>query len=89
MTLKDSLLKSVSRLTGEILPAAVESAGHSLESLRKRLDGINRSLADRALPDDRKVRVSELSLSRKAERAGQKAATLRVVEKAKDTQSSL
>lgn len=89
MTLKDSLLKGVSRLTGEILPAAVESAGHSLENMRKRLDGINRSLADRALPDDRKVRVSELSLSQKAEKAGQKASPLRVVEKAGGKQSPL
>ncbi|HKK56436.1 hypothetical protein [Marinobacter sp.] len=36
------------------------------------MDELNRSLAERALPDSRKRRVSELSLEDKALKAGQK-----------------
>ena len=43
-----------------------------LKALIKRMDELNRSLAERALPDSRKRRVSELSLEDKALKAGQK-----------------
>ncbi len=55
------------------------SLRESIERIRKRLDHLNCSLAERALPEDRKRRVSELALSRKAKRAGQKGVKLRAV----------
>ncbi len=73
MSLRDSLQQTFRRLSGDILPGALENAGHRIGDLRKRLDSLNCSLAERALPADRKSRVSELSLDRKARQAGQKA----------------
>lgn len=43
-----------------------------LAAFIKRLDGFNCSLAERALPDSRRGKVSELSLQDKALKAGQK-----------------
>lgn len=73
MSLRDSLQKTFRRLSGDIIPGALENAGHRVDELRKRLDNWNCSLAEKALPEDRKSRVSELSLNRKAKQAGQKA----------------
>ncbi|MEX2473578.1 hypothetical protein [Marinobacter sp.] len=50
-----------------------DSMQQKLEALRLRLDVFNCSLAEKALPGDRKLRVSELSLQKKARDAGQKA----------------
>jgi len=83
MSLRDSLQQTFRRLSGELLPEALENAGHRIAGLRKRLDHLNCSLAERALPADRKSRVSELSLDRKARKAGQKAARLTSVKTAK------
>lgn len=80
MSLKDSLLHGVSRLSNELVPAAVRTAGAKVEEFRQRLDHLNRTLAERALPGDRKGRVSELSLQRKARDAGQQEPTLKVVD---------
>jgi hypothetical protein len=49
-----------------------QEAGRQLTALIKRLDGFNCSLAERALPDSRRRKVSELSLEDKALKAGQK-----------------
>lgn len=65
MSLKDSMQHTFRRLSGD---------------LRKRLEHLNCSLAERALPEDRKLRVSEISLHRKARQAGQKSTKLKVVE---------
>jgi len=73
MSLRDSLQQTYRRLSGELLPGALENAGQRINDFRKRLDHLNCSLAERALPADRKLRVSELSLNRKAKQAGQKA----------------
>jgi hypothetical protein len=83
MSLRDSLQQTFRRFSGDILPGALESAGHRIEHLRKRLDHLNCSLAERALPADRKSRVSELSLNRKARKAGQKATRLAAVKEVK------
>ena len=48
-----------------------------LAALIKRLDGFNCSLAERALPDGRRRKVSERSLQDKALKAGQKPAAER------------
>ncbi len=80
MSLKDSLLHGVSRVSNELVPAAVRAAGEKVEEFRQRLDHLNRTLAERALPGDRKGRVSELSLQRKARDAGQKDPALKVVD---------
>lgn len=80
MSLKDSLLHGVSRFSDELVPAAVRAAGEKVEEFRQRLDHLNRTLAERALPGDRKRRVSELSLQRKARDAGQREPALKVVD---------
>lgn len=81
MSLKDSFQFTFRRLSEEVLPAALAGAGQKIEEVRKRLDHLNCSLAERALPDDRKPRVSELSLRRKATQAGQKVAKLKTRKK--------
>ncbi len=50
-----------------------------LEWLRMRLDILNQSLADKALPEDRKSRVGRLSLEQKASAAGQGVPKLKAV----------
>jgi hypothetical protein len=57
-----------------------DSLRQRLETFRRRLDQVNRSLAEKALPGDRKFRVSELSLRKKAQDAGQNGPALKVVE---------
>lgn len=49
-----------------------QEAERRLTALIKRLDDFNCSLAEQALPDSRRGRVSELSLRDKALKAGQK-----------------
>lgn len=49
-----------------------QQARRRLTAIIKRMDEFNRSLAERALPDSRKRKVSELSLQEKALKAGQK-----------------
>ncbi|TGN39887.1 hypothetical protein [Marinobacter confluentis] len=49
-----------------------EEAERRLAAIIERLDEFNRSLAEQALPDGRRRRVSELSLRNKALKAGQK-----------------
>lgn len=87
MSLRESLQHTFRRFSGEIFPEALENASHRIEHLRKRLDHLNCSLAERALPADRKSRVSELSLDRKARKAGQKAARLVAVKDVKKNES--
>lgn len=71
MSLKDSFNRQLHRLSTDYLPAAVRSVEGRLEQLRSSWDDLNRSLASRALPDDRKSRVGRLALDRKASKAGQ------------------
>ncbi|MBL3554878.1 MULTISPECIES: hypothetical protein [Marinobacter] len=77
MSLKDSLQKRFRRFSEDVLPEALNDMGRSIERVRKRLDHLNCSLAERALPEDRKRRVSELALSRKAKKAAQKSIKIR------------
>lgn len=49
-----------------------QETGRRLRALIKRMDEFNRSLAERALPNSRRRKVSELSLQDKALKAGQK-----------------
>ncbi|MEP1213789.1 MAG: hypothetical protein ABJM11_06650 [Marinobacter sp.] len=77
MSLRDSLQARFRRFSEEILPEGLGSVSEKIEHLRKRLDHMNCSLAERALPENRRLRVRELSLSRKAEQAGQKVTKIR------------
>lgn len=77
MSLKDSLQERFRRFTEDVLPVTLNDVGQSIKRVRKRLDHLNCSLAERALPEDRKRRVSELALSRKAKKAGQKSIKIR------------
>lgn len=74
MSLKESLQQWAGKVSGELIPGAIEEVGRRREIIRERWDNLNRSLAERALPDSRRDNVSELSLRQKAMRAGQKAA---------------
>jgi hypothetical protein len=56
-----------------------QEARRRMAELIKRLDRFNCSLADRALPDSRRQKVSELSLRDKAVKAGQKATNVRSI----------
>ncbi len=49
-----------------------QEAGLRLSAFLKRMDDFNRSLAEQALPESRRRKVSELSLRDKALKAGQK-----------------
>jgi hypothetical protein len=51
-----------------------QEAGRRLAALRRRLDSLNCSLAEQALPESRRRKVSELSLRNKALKAGQTSA---------------
>ncbi len=55
------------KLADDVVPQLLDSWG----DLQKRLDDLNCSLANRAVPEDRRSRVSELSLQEKAQQAGQ------------------
>ncbi|HET8799765.1 MAG TPA: hypothetical protein VFN01_01160 [Marinobacter sp.] len=80
MSLKDSLWTRLETLTDGMTPRLLERWG----DVQRRLDALNCSLANRAVPEDRRSRVSELSLRQKAEQAGQEAA-LRVVRRRRRT----
>jgi hypothetical protein len=75
MSLKDSLRNRLEKLTDEVVPQLRESWG----DLQKRLDDLNCSLANRAIPEERRSRVSELSLQEKAQQAGQNRPEMKVV----------
>lgn len=77
MLLKDSLQEKLRRFAEDVLPKTLDDVRQTIELLRKRLDHLNCSLAERALPENRKRRVSELALSRKAKKAGQKSIKIR------------
>ena len=81
MALKDSLRLRFEKLADDVVPQLLESWG----DLQKRLDDLNCSLADRAVPEDRRSRVSELSLQEKAQQAGQDRPVVRAVKTARKT----
>ncbi|MCG7199179.1 hypothetical protein MD273_05480 [Marinobacter pelagius] len=68
MSWKDRLQGRLERLADDVVPRAMQG----WEDVRRRLDELNSSLASRSIPDDRRSRVSELSLRQKAEQAGQR-----------------
>ncbi|MBU2955220.1 hypothetical protein [Marinobacter sp. F3R08] len=73
MAFKDSLRLRYERLADDVVPQLLESWG----KLQKRFDDLNCSLANRAVPEERRSRVSELSLQEKAYQAGQDRQTVR------------
>lgn len=78
MALKDSFRLRFEKLADGVVPQLLDSWG----DLQKRLDDLNCSLANRAVPEDRRSRVSELSLQEKAQQAGQDRPVLRAVKTA-------
>ena len=78
MSLKDALQDRLDKLADEVVPQLLDT----WKDLRQRLDEVNCSLATRAVPEQRRSRVSELLLRQKAEQAGQGRAGLKVVKKA-------
>lgn len=82
MSLKDSLRGRLQKLADGVVP----QLQGTWKEVQKRLDELNCSLANRAVPEQRRSRVSELSLREKAEQAGQGRATLKVVKSRKKRQ---
>ena len=80
MSFRNSLGRLI-RMPAELAPRLVDAADHSAEEVRERLASLNSVLAERALPEDRRKRVSELSLQQKATRAGQQPAPEEAPEK--------
>ncbi len=68
MSLKNRLQSRLEKLADNVVPLAMQR----FEDVRRRLGELNSSLASRSVPDDRRSRVSELSLRQKAEQAGQR-----------------
>jgi len=81
MALKDSLRLRFEKLADDVVPQLLDSWG----DFQKRLDDLNCSLANRAVPEDRRSRVSELSLQEKAQQAGQNRPAIRAVKTAGKT----
>ncbi|MBW4933737.1 hypothetical protein [Marinobacter sp. F4206] len=81
MSLKDSLQGRLEKLADEVVPQLLGT----WKDLQKRLDDLNCSLANRAVPEKRRSKVSELSLRQKAEQAGQGRASLKVVKRPRKT----
>ncbi|KAA1174752.1 hypothetical protein FWJ25_05015 [Marinobacter salinexigens] len=75
MKLIDVFQGRLERVSEEVLPQLQEA----WVDLRKRLDGLNCSLANKAVPETRRSRVSELSLQEKAEKAGQGKAAMTAI----------
>lgn len=84
MSLKDDLVLRIEKVAGRLTPYLDES----WRDVQARLDRINQSLADQAIPAERKARVSELALRNKGERAGQKSAVVRAFPGTRKTGSS-
>lgn len=79
MSLKESVSQRLARLAGEWGPRLRHAVEEGVADARARLDRFNRSLADKALPEDRKSRIGKLELERKAELAGQGKRRLKAV----------
>lgn len=75
MALKDSLRLKIEKLADGVVPRVLDR----WDGFQKRLDDLNCSLANRAVPEDRRSRVSELSLQDKAQQAGQNRPVIRAV----------
>lgn len=71
MSLKDSMSGRFGRLTRNAGPVLRGLVGQQVVRFRSRLDAFNQSLADRALPEDRKKMVGRLALAQKARVAKQ------------------
>ncbi|MBW0146785.1 hypothetical protein [Marinobacter arenosus] len=81
MSFKDSIQGRLEKLAHEVVPQLLDT----WKDVQKRLDDLNCSLANRAVPEGRRSKVSELSLRQKAERAGQGRSNLKVVKRARKT----
>lgn len=78
MAFKDTFRLRFEKLADDVVPQLLESWA----DLQKRLDDLNCSLANRAVPENRRGRVSELSLQEKAKQAGQNRPAIRAVKSA-------
>lgn len=81
MSFKDSIQGKLEKLADEVVPQLLGT----WKDVQKRLDDLNCSLANRAVPERRRSTVSELSLRQKAEQAGQGRSSLKVVKSAEKT----
>lgn len=79
MSLKDSVVAGVRRVSEDLIPNMKASVGERIAELRTRVDEINCSLASKALPEGRRERVRNMVLDQKAALAAQKRKAVRVV----------
>lgn len=79
MSLKDSVVEGIRRVSEDLVPGVKASVGGRIEELRTRFDEINCSLASKALPEGRRESVRNLILERKSALAVQKRKAVRVV----------
>lgn len=84
MSLKDDVVLRIEKIAGKVTPYLEES----WRDVRAKLDDLNRSLADQAIPGERRAQVSELSLRSKAEQAGHKRGVVRPFPGVRKTDSS-
>ncbi len=68
MSVRAKLRQGIEKFSEGVVPGVVSG----VQGVRQRLERLNRSLASKAIPEDRRQRVGELSLRQKAEQAGQK-----------------
>lgn len=73
MSLKDNVVFRIEKIAGKLTPYLEES----WRDVRSKLDDLNRSLADQAVPGERRAQVSELALRSKGEQAGHKRGVVR------------
>ncbi|MDX1633625.1 MAG: hypothetical protein R3280_03235 [Marinobacter sp.] len=69
--MRQSVGQRLAHLADEWGPRLRRAVEEGVSQARERLDRLNCSLADKALPEDRKTRIGRLELERKAKLAGQ------------------
>ncbi|WP_097460219.1 hypothetical protein [Mangrovitalea sediminis] len=71
LELSGDRLDDLARLSETLGPSVRDAVDARIEGLRQHLDELNRSLADKAVPLDRKAKVDRMALNEKARKAGQ------------------
>lgn len=71
LELSNERLDDLTRLSGTLGPSFRDAVETRIEGLRRHIDDLNRALAEKAIPLDRKARVGRMALNEKARKAGQ------------------
>lgn len=79
MSLKETVLANVRRLSEEVIPGVKTALEERVGQIKERVDEINCSLASKALPEARRERVRTMLLEQKAAVASRKRKAMKVV----------